>query len=322
MRRWQRILCAAALDAVLGDPPWRGHPVRLMGRLATALEQPCRRWVPAEKKAGVLAAALVVGTSLAATGTVVRLARRVHPWVGEMASIGLLYWAFAARDLAAHAWVVERALAADDLEAARQAVGRIVGRDTAALEQEGVVRATVESVAENTVDGVISPLFYAFLGDAPLAMAFKAASTLDSTFGYKDERYIRFGWASARLDDVANYLPARLTMPLIALGAGLTGRGLIPVLRTVRRDGRRHASPNSGLAEAGFAGALGLRLGGPLKRRGALVDLPYIGKEEAPLVRERIGEAVRLMWLIYGLALAAGVALSIRARAHARRTSS
>jgi adenosylcobinamide-phosphate synthase len=310
VRRWQIVLAAAALDAALGDPPWRGHPARLMGRLAAALERPCRGLVVDEKKAGVVAALAVVGATLAAVCGVQRGARRLHPVVGDLTAVVLVYWALAARDLAAHAEAVARALASGDLDEAQQAVARMVGRDTAVLDEEGVVRAAVESVAENTVDGVLSPLFYAFLGGAPAALAFKAISTLDSTFGYKNHRYLRFGWASARADDAANYLPARLAVPLLAGGAALLGLPPGRVFQTVRRDGRRHASPNSGLAEAAFAGALGVRLGGPLLRGGRPLDLPYIGRSHSPLSRPCIGQAVRLMWAGHALALLAGVALS------------
>jgi adenosylcobinamide-phosphate synthase len=312
MKLWQKVLCAAVLDAALGDPPYRPHPARLMGRLAVVLENPCRRLVDDEKRAGTLAAALVVSSSLAAAGGLLRLARYVHPRAGDLVSVALLYTSLAARDLCTHALGVERALGAGDLDAARLAVSRMVGRDTTALDAEGVVRATVESVAENTVDGVISPLFYALVGGAPAATAFKAVSTLDSTFGYKNERYTRFGWASARLDDAANYLPARLAVPFIAVAAGAVGRSPLAVLRTVRDDGRSHASPNAGLAEAGFAGALGVRLGGPVSRDGRLVSVPYMGHPKRALSAGRIREAVWLMWLAYGLVLGAGLALRCR----------
>lgn len=313
MKTWQRVLCAAALDLALGDPAALPHPVRLMGKLATILEAPCRRLAKDEKAAGALAATLVVSTSALGASTLVRGARWMHPRLGDLVSIALLYTTFASRDLADHAEAVRRALDREDLPAARQAVGRIVGRDTADLDTAGVVRAAVESVAENTVDGVTSPLFYALLGDAPAAVAFKAASTLDSMFGYKNERYLRFGWASARLDDIANYLPARLTAPLVAGAAALLGCDPAGVIRAVWNDGRKHASPNSGLAEAAFAGALGLRLGGPVSRGGQQVSAPFIGTCDKPLEAKDIRGSVKLMWvtsLLFGgfMALVRGMA--------------
>jgi adenosylcobinamide-phosphate synthase len=307
MKTWQRVLCAAALDLTLGDPPGLPHPVRLMGRLAGALEAPCRWLIKDEKAAGALAATLVISTSALSASALVRGVRRMHPWLGDLASIALLYTSFASRDLADHAQAVQRALDREDLPAARQAVARIVGRDTEDLDTAGVVRAAVESVAENTVDGVTSPLFYALLGGAPAAVAFKAASTLDSMFGYKNERYLRFGWASARLDDVANYLPARVTVPMVAGAAALLGYDTAGVIRTVRNDGRKHASPNSGLAEAAFAGALRLRLGGPVSRGGRQVAAPFIGTSDKPVEAEDIRRSVELMGvtsLLFGGVLA------------------
>ena len=268
MNRSAHIACAFALDAICGDPEWLPHPVRLMGKLAAALEGSCRRMVTDQKLAGVLAAATVVASSAAIAAGTVHGAQRLHPRLGDVTSILLLWTALAARDLSDHATMVRQVLAAGDLPAARQAVARMVGRDTERLDEAGVVRAVVESVAENTVDGVTAPLFYAFLGAAPAAIAFKAVSTLDSTFGYKNNRYVDFGWASARLDDLANYVPARLTVPFTALAAGLLGLSPRGTLRTVRRDGRKHPSPNAGLVESAVAGALGVRLGGPLNPRG------------------------------------------------------
>lgn len=297
MRAWQHVCWAAVLDLTLGDPPCRFHPVRLMGRLAASLENPCRQLAGEERVAGVVAAVLTVSTSALAAAGIVQGARRLHPRAGDLASIVLLYTTLAGRDLADHAVAVEKALKRSDLPSARRAVARMVGRDTADLDTTQVVRATVESVAENTVDGVTSPLFYAFLGGAPAATAFKAISTLDSIFGYKDKRYARFGWASARLDDVANYVPARLTVPFVAAAAALLGYHGAEVVSTVRRDGARNPSPNSGLAEAAFAGGLGVRLGGPLSRGGVEIAAPYIGPSGEPPRPEHVRGAVMLMGL-------------------------
>ena len=301
VKRWQHISWAIVLDLTLGDPPYRLHPVRLMGRLALWLENPCRRMVKDEKLAGILAATAVIVTSTATAAGLIRSLQHVHPRLGDFGSIALLYTSLASRDLAVHARAVKRALDITDLPAARRAVAHMVGRDTDDLDTTQVVRATVESVAENTVDGVTSPLFYALLGGAPAAVAFKAISTLDSTFGYKSERYLRFGWASARLDDMANYGPARLSVPFVAAAAGILGRKPAEVIRTVREDGRKHASPNSAIAEAAFASALGAQLGGPLYSSGRLVHAPLIGRAERPLQPGTIGAAVQLMYLTLAL---------------------
>lgn len=300
MKLWQRILCASVLDLLIGDPLSMPHPVRLMGKLAATVEAPCR-YVKNEKTAGILAAATVVSTSTLTAVGLERGARLIHPRLGDLMSIGLLYTCLAPRDLGDHAERVRLSLVRGDLPAAREAVGRIVGRDTAVLDTDGVVRAAVESVAENTTDGVISPLFYAFLGGAPAAVAFKAASTLDSTFGYRTERYLRFGWASARFDDLANYVPARLAVPFAACAAGILGHSVRGVIRTVHRDARKHASPNSGIAEAAVAGALGIQLGGPVRRGGQVVNAPFFGEPTRPLQIEDIHRAEELMWVTFAL---------------------
>ena len=295
MRLELQIAAAYGLDLACGDPRWFPHPVKFIGRFALFLEAPLRRRIANARSAGVVAAVLVVGTTAAITAAAVAGAYRVHPWVGDVASILLLYTTFATRDLAAHAAAVYRALAGGDLQLARDRVSRIVGRDTACLNERGVVRATVESVAENTVDGVTAPLFFAALGGPVLALAYKATSTLDSTFGYKNERYRDFGWASARLDDLAAWLPSRLTLPLIALAAALVGMRPVAAWRLGLRDCRQHASPNSGFGEAAVAGAIGVQLGGPLNRYGQVMVLPPMGEPIEALDRRHIRGAIRLM---------------------------
>jgi adenosylcobinamide-phosphate synthase len=186
----------------------------------------------------------------------------------------------------------------------------MVGRDTAQLDEAQVVRATVESVAENTTDGVTAPLFYACLFGPIGAMVYKAANTLDSTFGYRTERYRLFGWASARLDDVAGFVPARLTAALMVVAAGLAGLSARSAARVLARDGSRHPSPNAGLAEAAMAGALGVQLGGPCFYSGHPSPKPTLGEARVALSPPQVAQAVRLMWLTY--ALAAVVFLGLR----------
>ncbi len=248
-----------------------------------------------EKLAGLVAAGVVVGSAAVVTAFVTGAARRLHPRAGDAASIMVLWTTFAARGLADHALDVRVALERGDLAEARRLVARMVGRDVSVLDEAGVVRAVVESVAENTVDGVTAPLFYAYLGGPTAAAAYKAISTLDSTFGYRNERYARFGWASARSDDVANYLPARLTVIASVLTAAALGFRPAEVLRVCLRDGGKHASPNSGLAEAAMAGALGVQLGGPLTRDGRPFDCPTLGDPTRPLARIHIKQAVCFM---------------------------
>lgn len=309
-----QVVAALALDLAFGDPRWFPHPVKFIGRLALALEAPTRRVFRNPRLAGMVTVVVTVGAAaLAAWGTVAG-ARRIHPWLGDAAAILLLYTCFAARDLAGHALNVFRALSRGDLELARGRVARMVGRDTATLDEPGIVRATVESIAENTVDGVTAPLFFAVIGGPVLALAYKAVSTLDSTFGYKNERYLAFGWASARLDDVAAWLPARLTFPLVALAAALVGGRPFGAWKYGRRDCRKHASPNAGLPEAAFAGALGVQLGGPLLRHGRPIEMPRLGEPREALDRRHIPRSVALMFVVNLLAAASllGILMCMR----------
>jgi adenosylcobinamide-phosphate synthase len=261
--------------------------------------------------AGALAVALTVGLSGLAAWLVLRAAALGGPLARDLAGALLIYFTLAARSLADHSGAVRAALDAGDLPEARRRVGWIVGRDTAALDAAGVARAAVESVAESTVDGVTAPLLFALACGPVGAVVYRAINTLDSMWGYRNERYAQFGWAAAKLDDLANWLPARLTAPAIVLAAALLhGRGRAAA-RILRRDGRRHLSPNSGLAEAAFAGALGVQLGGTNLYGGRPVAKPTIGEPERPLAPGQIAAANRLMFASAGLVLAAGLAVRL-----------
>lgn len=281
MRLEYQILAAIILDIIGGDPPWLPHPVRLIGRFASFLEMPLRQIFPHARTAGAMAVLIVLTVTGLLTYAVIFGAGLLHPYAADVVSIILLYTTFAARDLSRHSLNVYRALKAGNIEEARRRVSLLVGRDTDILDEAGVVRATVESVAENTVDGVTAPLFFAFLLGPLGAMLYKAVNTLDSTFGYKNERYREFGWAPARLDDVANYIPARLTAMLIPVAAVILKLSPLDSLRILLRDGNKHPSPNSGLTEAAVAGALNVQLGGLNY---------YFGQ---PSLRPTIGDPVR-----------------------------
>ncbi|OPY06415.1 MAG: cobalamin biosynthesis protein [Syntrophus sp. PtaB.Bin001] len=292
-----QILIALLIDLAVGDPRRFPHPVRLIGRLISALERAARRGIANARTAGAATALIVILTTVLATAFLLEIARWIHPRVGDVVSILLIYTTLAARDLARHSLDVYRALERFDLPQARRFVSRMVGRDTANLTETGVVRAAVESVAENTVDGVLAPLFFAAIGGPVAAMAYKAINTLDSMIGYKDERYIDFGRFAAGMDDWANFFPARLSVPILTLAAVLLGFSASGAWRIAGRDGRRNLSPNSGLSEAAFAGALGVRLGGVMERRGIPVKQPEIGDPLVPLERKHILKANRLMFL-------------------------
>jgi len=217
---------------------------------------------------------------------------------GSAATVLLAWTTLAARDLMDHVVSVQRALRSVSLTEARSAVAKIVGRDTEEMDESDIVRATVETIAESTADGIMAPLFYLVLGGAPLALAYKAVSTLDSMIGHVDDRYRWIGWASARLDDVANFLPARITALLLVLSAGIVSRSWPAIQRAWKillRDGGQHPSPNSGHPEAAMAGALGVQLGGTNRYDGLPIVRPSLGDPDQTLTRAHIDKALTLM---------------------------
>lgn len=302
------------LDLLLGDPSWMPHPVVFMGRCIAALEKRLRKVFPqtpaGERWAGrMLAAVLPLGT-LVVTGGCLWLCTQIHPALAFALSTLWCWQALAAKGLASESKNVYHALTGGTLAEARQAVGRIVGRDTGALTQAGVTRAAVETVAENFSDGVVAPMIYMLLGGAPLALCYKAVNTMDSMVGYKNERYLHFGRGAAKLDDLANYLPARLAALMLVVTAFLMGEDGKNAYRIWRRDRRKHASPNSAQTEAAMAGALRVRLAGPASYFGKPVDKPWIGEELGEAEPRDILRANRLM--LAGSALCLLVLAGIR----------
>lgn len=279
------LFMASALDALAGDPRWVPHPVRLIGRCIASVDRRIRaicRSAMSLRIAGIcLAGGLPIMTYVIGT-ILIEEAKGLAGWFGSVLSIGLASMTLAARDLWDHVRAVDGPLQAGDLPAARRAVAMIVGRDTEDLSDSEVARATVETVAESAADGVIAPLLYLAIGGAPLALAYKAINTLDSMIGHRGERYGDFGWASARLDDLANWIPARIAAVLLIIGGALTTRQLGRSRngwRVLRRDGRKHPSPNSGRPEAAMAGVLGVRLGGTNFYDGIAQTRPVLGEE-------------------------------------------
>jgi adenosylcobinamide-phosphate synthase len=290
------VLAAVALDLVLGDPRRLPHPVVAIGRMITFLERVLRRVFGNLRVAGVVLLVVTVGVSYGAAALLIYGAGLISPAAGIAAGVYLAWVSLAARSLHLESAKVAKALARGDLPGARLALSYIVGRETADLDEQEIVRGAVETVAENTGDGVIAPLFYLMLGGPALAIAYKAVNTLDSMVGYKNDRYLEFGWASARFDDVANYLPARLTALLMILAAPICALSGSGAWRIVRRDGRNHSSPNSGYPEAAAAGALGVRLGGANRYFGKVVEKPTIGDPAVPLTLAAYSGVVRLMY--------------------------
>lgn len=247
---------------------------------------------------------VVIGLTWGVAWGVLALAHGIHPWLGWLVEVWMIFTALAGRCLAQSAMAVARPLQAGDLAESRHKLSWIVGRDTSQLQPAQINRAVVETVAENTVDGIIAPLFFLLLGGAPLAMAYKAVNTLDSMVGYKHEKYRAIGMVSARLDDVANFLPARLSWLLLSLAAVLCREDGARALRTGWRDRYQHSSPNCAWPEATVAGALGIRLGGPNDYFGQRVEKPWIGDAVRDIAVDDISRTIRLMWVASSLALA------------------
>ncbi|HEX9079523.1 MAG TPA: adenosylcobinamide-phosphate synthase CbiB, partial [Desulfuromonadaceae bacterium] len=277
-------------------PPWLPHPVVLIGRLISTLETVLRRWVTFERAAGVVLLLVTAAATVAATWMLLRAAVRLHPLAGFLTAAMLSATCLAARSLHRESALVANALASGDISEARRTLAYIVGRDTADLAEPEIWRALVETVAENTCDAIIAPLFWLTMGGPLAAMAFKGVSTLDSMVGYKNERYLRLGWASARMDDLMNFIPARLTAGLMILGAPLAGLSPAGALRITLRDRLKHPSPNSGHAEAAAAGALGVWLGGAASYGGRPSWKEHLGDPLAPLDGRAYRGMIRLMY--------------------------
>lgn len=303
------------LDLLLGDPHTWWHPVRAIGWLITVLERWLRRLFPTGSRGELAAGRFLVVLVLLITGgsawAVLTITTLLHPALGLVTSCLMCYQILAVKSLKTESMKVYYAGKNGDIEGARAAVSMIVGRDTAMLTEAGIIRAAVETVAENTSDGVIAPLFFMFLAGPAGGFLYKAVNTMDSMIGYKNEAYRYFGRAAARLDDWANWLPARLTALLLIAAAGLWGFFDPAVngsraFKIWRRDRRRHQSPNSAQGEAACAGALGIALAGDAWYFGVRHDKPVIGDAGRPIEYEDIRRANALLYISAGLAVLLG----------------
>ena len=301
------------LDALLGDPTWLYHPVIAIGKYISFLEKRLRkRGGNLRKSAVLLTVSTVLITMLSAGAILAPLWYAGKIWL--LIGMSLLDWlGLAARSMVKEALGVEKSLSRG-LAAARSQVSRIVGRDTQSLSQQEIIKATVETTAENTTDGVISPMLYALLGGPVLLWGFKAASTLDSMVGYLDEKYRDIGWSSAKLDDILNWVPARLTALLMVCAAFLAGLDGKNALRIVRRDHANHLSPNCAWSEAAAAGSLHIQLGGAHEYFGKTVYKPTIGDDDRPAEKGDIEKTCKLLYLSssFFLLLIIGIGLVIR----------
>ena len=312
------------MDLFFGDPEWFPHPVVLMGKAITFLERQLRDIFPAnpegERAAGRVMAVILPVTTYAAVRILLRRLSIISPVTSWAVNILLCYQALAVRSMLRESRNVYHALLTKSLDAARQAVARIVGRETARLNAAGIIRAAVETVAENFSDGVVAPLFYMLIGGAPLALTYKAVNTMDSMVGYKNDRYLNFGRAAARLDDAANFIPSRIAAFLVMGAAFVSGeksekdplshrfgsgrlvsmweRRMIARRAYLiwKRDRRKHESPNSAQTESAMAGALGVQLAGPAVYFGKVSDKPYIGDPLRPIEERDILRANRIFF--------------------------
>lgn len=286
------LIIGALLDALLGDPLWLPHPIRLFGKLISAGEKKLNKGSHRILKGGVLVFVLV--SLVAATLYALKVLLKDQPNILLAYESVLVFYGLANRGLVQEALKVERKLMGEGIVAARKQLSMIVGRETQKLTGSQVRTATLETLAENLSDGVVAPLFFYAVGGAPLMLAYKMANTLDSMIGYKNDKYILFGRVAARFDDVLNYLPARLTAYLMAL-LSLSLRGL----KFIFRFGRKHASPNAGFPEAALAGILDCQFGGPNYYHGKRVDKPYIGQQSRELSHNDVLRTCRINWGVF-----------------------
>lgn len=286
------------LDMIIGDPENPLHPVRGIGNLAGKLEGICRNiFKNSLKIAGFIVWILTVGIVFAITFGISTLSSRVNSYFGILVQGIIIYFCISCKGLATEGYKVIKFLKKDDIEGARKQLSYIVGRDTACLSKREIIEAVIETIAENMSDGVIAPLFYAGILGAPSAMVYKAVNTMDSMFGYKNDKYLDFGYFPAKLDDVFNYIPARITGFLIVAASFILKEDYKSSLKIYLRDRYNHTSPNSAHPEAAMAGALGLRLGGAHYYFGKLVEKPTIGDKKKEIEISDVDKTIRILYV-------------------------
>ena len=304
------LMIGFVLDLLLGDPEWLYHPVCIIGKYISFMEKKLRKRGGKLRKSAVFLTASTVLLTMAVVAVLMWLLSLIGR-IPLLIGMSLLNWmGIAVTCMAKEARGVAKALD-KGVDAGRTQVARIVGRDTQSLNEEEIIKATIETVAENTTDGVISPLFYAAIGGPVLLWGFKAASTLDSMVGYLDEKYRDIGWSSAKLDDVLNYLPARITALLMCLAAFFTGMDGKNAWRIVQRDHANHKSPNCAWSEAAAAGAMHIQLGGTHDYFGKPIEKPTIGDADRPAQREDIDKVNWLLYVTSGMMMAVILLIAI-----------
>ena len=300
---------AFILDILIGDPRWLPHPVRIIGKCVELLEKVLRGAFASERLAGVFLAGITVSGTYLLTYEIINIFSHVGKiWEFAISTI-IIFFSLSIRDLFKEAKGVMNELESGNIGQARERLSQIVGRDTHNLNKQQITKACVETTAENSVDGIIAPLFFAFIGGPALAMAYKAINTLDSMVGYKYRKYLKLGWASAKLDDLANYVPARIAAIILPMSSYICGADFSNSIKIIKRDRRKHPSPNSGIPEAAIAGALGIKLGGPSTYKGVISNKPFIGGQTNEIVPDNIRHTIRIVFVAAVLLVACGITI-------------
>ena len=301
------VICGFIVDLIVGDPRWLYHPVRLIGKLIELLEKAMRKIFPAtklgERSGGAVLAILTFLICAAVPALILWICYKINVWLYFAFEVIMCWQIFAVKSLRSESMKVYRALKTGSLEDSRKAVSMIVGRDTERLDEKGVTKAAVETIAEGTSDGIISPMFYMMIGGPVLGFAYKAVNTMDSMIGYKNEKYRYFGTWAARFDDVLNFIPSRLAGLIMILSSFLSGLNGKNAWKIFKRDRRKHASPNSAQTESAMAGALEVQLAGDAYYEGKLEKKEFIGDPIRPIEPEDIKRANNLMYLTSILSL-------------------
>ncbi len=306
-----QIAIAFILDIMIGDPRWLPHPVRIIGRCIEYLEKVLRSVFVSERMAGIFLTGIIVMGSYLITFKIISFFYGFGTVWGIAASIVIIFYSLSIRDLLNETRNVLKALKSGNLPKARSNLSRVVGRDTHNLNEQQVATGCIETSAESSVDGIIAPLFYAFIGGPALAMAYKSVNTLDSMVGYKNEKYNNFGWASARLDDIANFIPARIAAIILPISSFICGADFSNSIRIVNRDGQKHPSPNSGIPEAAIAGALKISLGGPSVYDGIPSDKPFIGDPINNIDFDDISNTTRIVMVSAIILVVSGISFML-----------
>ncbi|MGE7761969.1 adenosylcobinamide-phosphate synthase CbiB [Peribacillus sp. NPDC097895] len=288
------VTLAFFLDLLIGDPPNWPHPVKWIGTMISKLDRAFNKG-RFKKRNGLFMLMIVLSVVIVVTGLTVYLAYRIHPLAGILWEAVVISTTIAQKGLKQAGLEVCHPLNEQDFPEARLKLSYIVGRDTADLDESEIVRGTVETVAENTSDGVTAPMFWAAIGGAPLAMMYRAINTCDSMVGYKNDKYAQFGWASAKLDDIVNWIPSRLTGFLMLLSSKSSYHGLGGRWKILIKDAKKHPSPNSGWCEAGVAAILGVQLGGLNMYKGVVSDRARMGVPIVPLEAKHISKSITIM---------------------------